>query len=46
MNEDEILQKMGATFFAENSLDIEYEVKTALAKTGLACLVMTPKANY
>ena len=46
LNADEILQQMGASFIAENSLDIEYELKNALNKQGLACAVMTPRAQY
>lgn len=46
LNEDETLSAMGARFSCENSLDIEYEAKTALAKQGLACIVMTPAAKY
>ena len=46
LNSDEILQQMGCTFLAENSLDIEYQLKDALNKQGLACVVMTPKATY
>ena len=46
LNQDELLSAMGAEFYSENSLDIEYQVKTALAKTGLACLVLTPRATY
>ena len=46
LNKDELLSAMGAEFYSENSLDIEYQVKTALAKTGLACLVLTPRATY
>lgn len=37
---------MGCTFLAENSLDIEYQLKDALNRQGLACVVMTPKATY
>ena len=46
LNNDEILQQMGCTFLAENSLDIEYQLKDALNRQGLACVVMTPKATY
>ena len=37
---------MGCSFLSENSLDIEYQIREALNKQGLACLVMTPKATY
>ena len=46
LNNDEILQQMGCTFLAENSLDIEYQLKDALNRQGMACVVMTPKATY
>lgn len=46
LNNDEVLQEMGAHFLAENQLDIEFEAKNALSKQGLACLVMTPQAKY
>lgn len=46
LNRDEILQKMGAVFCAENSMDLDYEVRNALDRQGLACVVMTPRAVY
>lgn len=46
LNQDELIDAMGAKFVSENALDIEYEVKDALAKTGMACVVMTPTATY
>ena len=46
LNEDEILQQMGCVFLSENSLDIEYQIRDALNKQGMACVVMTPKATY
>lgn len=46
LNADEILQKMGAVFVEESSLDIEYQIRDALNKQGMACVVMTPKATY
>lgn len=46
LNADEILQKMGVVFVEESSLDIEYQLKDALNRQGLACVVMTPKATY
>lgn len=46
LNQDELIDAMGAKFTSENALDVEYEVKDALAKTGMACVVMTPTATY
>ena len=41
LNSDSQLSAM-ATFFAEQSLDIDYNVKKSLASQGLAAVVMTP----
>ena len=41
LNSDSQLSAM-ATFFAEQSLDVDYNVKKSLASQGLAAVVMTP----
>ena len=41
LNSDSQLSSM-ATFFAEQSLDVDYEVRKSLASQGLAAIVMTP----
>lgn len=40
------LSVYGAVFYPENLLDIDYEIKNAISKQGLACIVMTPSMNY
>ena len=46
LSKSEHLQNLGIQFFAENRLDIEYQIKNALQKCGLACIVMTPNLEY
>ena len=41
LNSDSQLSSM-TTFFAEQSLDVDYEVRKSLASQGLAAIVMTP----
>lgn len=41
LNSDSQLSSM-TTFFAEQSLDVDYEVRKSLANQGLAAIVMTP----
>lgn len=40
------LGEYGIEFFAENNRDIEYQIKNALARQGIACIVTTPELNY
>ena len=44
LNSDSQVSAM-ATFFAEQSLDIDYNVRKSLASQGLAAIVMTPTLN-
>lgn len=46
LNSDSILSSWGVSALCESSLDIEFEVKSALAKQGLACIVMVQNATY
>lgn len=46
LNADYDISAMGAVFYPENSLDIDYQIKNAISKQGLACIVMTPSLNY
>ena len=46
VNKSPILSGTGIEFIAENALDVDYQIKEALQKQGLAALVMTPDAEY
>lgn len=46
MSASEWLQQLSVNFFPENAKDIDYQIKNALAKQGLACVVMTPNLEY
>jgi hypothetical protein len=46
LSKSEHLKNLGVSFFAENRLDIEFQIKNALQKQGLACVVMTPNLEY
>lgn len=46
LSKSEQLNEFGVQFIAENSLDIEYQIKNALQRQGLACVVMTPDMEY
>lgn len=40
------LQDGGIPAIAENSLEVEFEVKSALAKQGIACIVAVPELEH
>ena len=46
LSKSDWLSSLGINFYPENSKDIEYQIKNALTKQGLACIVMTPELVY
>lgn len=40
------LSSLSVEFFPENTKDIDFQVKEALAKQGIACIVATPELEY
>lgn len=46
LNASEVLQSCDVQFIAENKLDVETQIKTALQKQGICGMVMTPTATY
>lgn len=46
LNNSPDFQDWGIVFYPENALDIDFQIKNAMSKQGLACVVMTPTLNY
>lgn len=46
LSASEWLQRLSVQFFPENAKDIDFQIKNALARQGLACIVMTPNLQY
>lgn len=46
LNADTWMQNHGAHFYPENALDIDFQIRNALDKQGLSCVVMTPKMTF
>ena len=46
LNNSPYLSSLGISFYAENRQDIEYQIKNALTKQGIACIVTTPEMTY
>lgn len=46
LNADTWLQGHGAHFYPENALDIDFQIRNALDKQGLSCVVLTPKLTF
>lgn len=42
----DLLQGVGIPAIEENSFDVEFEVKSALAKQGIACIVAVPELEH
>ena len=46
LNNNPDFKDWGIVFYPENALDIDFQIKNAMSKQGLACVVMTPTLNY
>lgn len=46
LNADTWMQDHYAHFYPENALDIDFQIRNALDKQGLSCVVMTPKMTF
>lgn len=46
LSASEWLQRLSVEFFPENAKDIDFQIKNALRRQGLACIVMTPNLQY
>ena len=46
LNQDTWFGEHGIDWLAEDSLDIEYEIKKHLGQTGIVAVVTTPELNY
>lgn len=46
LSASEWLQQLSVEFFPENAKDIDFQIKNALRRQGLACIVMTPNLQY
>lgn len=46
LNNDPELKGMGIEFYPEDNLDIDFLIKNAMNKQGIACVVMTPTMEY
>lgn len=46
LNDSDYLKALGVRFLAEDSLDIDFQLREAVLKQGLAAAVMTPRLSY
>jgi hypothetical protein len=46
LNQSAFLQDLSVSFYPENAKDIEFQIKNALQKQGMACVCLTPSLQY